>query len=81
MTQPNYEEREIWTTGRRGCDTSVSATIYPHIIVATACPESITERQTEKALNREFPRHTFVFNGFGGHYIRCDADRFPNDGV
>ena len=78
---PNYEEREIWTTGRRGNTACVTATIYPNSIVATACPESITERQTEKALNREFPRHTFVFNGFGGDYIRCDADRWTDDGL
>lgn len=78
---PNFEEREIWTIGRRGSTACVTATIYLNSIVATACPESVTEHQVEKALNREFPRHTFVFNGFGGHYIRCDADRFPNDGV
>ena len=83
MTQANYEEREIETTGRYQCITNVSATIYPHSIVATAEGEHITERQMERALNREFPRHTFVFTacGGGGDYIRCDADRFPNDGV
>ena len=81
MTQTNYVTHEIWTTGRRQCDACVTATVYPRIIVATACDESITERQMEKALNRKFPRHTFVFNGLGGHYIRCDADRWPGDGV
>ena len=81
MTQPNYEEREIWTTGRRGCNACVNATIYPRSIVATSDGEHITERQMEKALDREFPRHVFYFNGFGGDYIRADADRFTDDGV
>ena len=81
MTQANYEEREIWTTGRRGCNTSVSATIYPRSIVATSDGAHITESMMEKALDREFPRHVFYFNLHGRDYIRCDADRFTEDGV
>ena len=78
---PNYEILEIETTGRRGCITNVSVIIYPRNIVATSDGEHITECQMEKALDRQFPRHVFYFNEFGGDYIRADADRFTDDGV
>lgn len=79
--QPSYETREIWAKGRRSGVACVTATVYEHSIVATADGEHITERQMEKALNREFPRHTFYFNQMGGCDIRCDANRWTGDGV
>ena len=77
-----YETREIWTNGRRSGIACVTATIYPHSIVTTADSDHITEYQMERALGREFPRHTFHFNGHGGrHTLRADADRWTNDGI
>lgn len=76
----SYEERELWTTGRRGCVACVQVAIYPHSIVATAEPDHITERMMKKALNREFPRHIFYFSNIEWHH-RADADRWTNDGV
>ncbi len=79
---PNYDTREIETTGRYQCITSVEAIIYPRSIVATSDSDHITPQQMHQALRREFPRHTFTFNGLGGSYtLRADASRFPNDGL
>jgi hypothetical protein len=75
-----FEERDIWTNGRRGSPVCIAVTIYPHGIVATAEDEHITRRQMEVALNREFPRHTFVFNDLGGKgYLRADAEKEYQD--
>ena len=82
MTQPNYETREIWTTGRQQCSINVSVIIYPNTIVATADADHITQHQMRQTLSREFPQHSFIFNNQGGRYtIRADAGRWPFDGV
>ena len=82
MTQANYETRKIETAGRYQCITFVDAIIYPQAIVATSDSDHIAQYQMRRALDREFPRHTFVFNDTGGKYtLRADADRFPGDGV
>lgn len=75
------ETRELWTDGRRGCVACISIDIYPHSIVATADPERITQRMMERALDREFPRHTFYPSNKGGDYLRADADRWTDDGI
>lgn len=75
------KERKLWTSGRRGCNACINIIIYPHSIVATADPDSITERMMERALFGEFPRHHFCFNDTGGDYIRADADRWTSDGA
>lgn len=74
----SYTEREIWTTGRRGSVVCINVLVYPHSIVATADAQGITERMMEKALNREFPRHTFYWSA---HEMRADADRWVGDGL
>ena len=77
-----YIAREIQTTGRYQCITSVSATVYPHKIVAISDSDHITQYQMRRTLTCEFPQHTFVFNDTGGKYtLRADADRWPGDGV
>ena len=82
MTQPNYEEREIWTTGRRECITCITVTVYLTAIVALADADQITQYQMRRALDREFPRHAFTFNDTGGKYtLRADANRWIGDGV
>ena len=81
MTQPSCETREIWTTGKRRCTASIDVFFYPDILVATADGYLIEVHQVETALHREFPRHTFVFNGLDGDNIRADAERFADDGV
>ncbi len=82
MTQANYENLEIETTGRYQCITTVSATVYPHSIVAISDADHITQHQMRRALVGEFPDHTFIFNNTGGKYtLRADASRFPNDGA
>ena len=79
---PNYEILEIKTTGRYQCITSVSVNIYPNAIVAISDAEHITQFQMRRALTREFPMHTFIFNKSGGKYThRADAERFANDGL
>ena len=79
---PNYETREIETTGKSKCITSVSATVYPNAIVAISDSDHITQYQMRRTLTREFPHHIFVFNNQGGEYtLRADAERFSNDGV
>ena len=80
-TTPSYETREIETIGRYQCITSVYATVYPHTIIATGDAEHITQHQMKKMLDREFPRHTFVFNLYGRDCLRADADRWTGDGV
>ncbi len=81
MTE-QHETREIETTGKSECITSVSVTIYPRCIVALSDADHITQYQMDKALEREFPEHVFYFNAYGGKYTRrADAARFPNDGV
>lgn len=63
-------ETKIWTTGRRGCITCITATVYEDAtalfgennlvpIVASAESDLITPRQMEKALMKEFPGRTF----------------------
>ena len=81
MTQPNYEEREVWIIGRYKCTVCAIATIYPKSIVATAEIERVTVHQMKNALSREFPRHNFYLNADGRGYLRADAARFPGDGV
>ena len=81
MTQPNYEEREIWISGRYDCIINTNATIYPKSIVVTVEKEHVTVHQVKKALSREFPRHNFYLSDDGRGYIRADADRWTGDGM
>ena len=82
MTTPNYETRNIEATGRCQCITFVDAIIYPNSIVAISDSDHITQYQMRRTLDREFPRHTFIFNDTGGRYtLRADARRFTDDGV
>ncbi len=81
---PNYETREIETAGKSECITFVSVIIYPYPypIVAISDSDHITQAQMRRTLDREFPQHTFTFNGNGGKYtLRADAARWPGDGV
>ena len=80
MTERN-EPRKIWTTGRRKCATYIYVTVHPHCIAGTGDAERITPRQMEKALNREFPHHTFVLSLYGRDSLRADADRWVGDGL
>ncbi len=78
----NHETREIETTGRSECLTTVSAYIGAFIIVALSNAKHITVEQMKRTLEREFPHQNFFFNRFGGKgTIRADAERRPNDGV
>ena len=78
----NYETRDIQATGRQQCITSISTIVYPRVIVAISDSDHITQYQMRLALNREFPRHSFVFNGNGGKYtLRADAARWVGDGI
>lgn len=77
-----YQEKEIWTAGRRGCTACIAITIYEHSIVATAEKENLTAAMMERALKHEFPEHTFYNSDHGGNdYLRADADRWTNDGL
>ena len=81
MTQANYETRKIWTNGKQGCATYVYVTVHDHCIAGTGDAKHITARQMERVLNREFPRHSFVFNLYGHDCLRADADRWAEDGL
>ena len=71
---------EIWTSGKQGCVACINTIVSRHIIIATSEGKHITKPQMEKALNREFPQHTFVFSPYT-YFLRADAFRFPNDGL
>ena len=65
----NREEKQIWTTGRKG--QMVCITVEEHdngVIIVSALGEAITNAQLRRALQREYPRHTF--------YSWRDADEF-----
>lgn len=63
----SYQSQQIWTNGRKGSITCITATVYENgAIVASSEPEHITEHQMRKALEREFPGVEFsVSHGRG----------------
>lgn len=75
------ETKEIQTTGKRGATVCITIDkLRNGILIASANSERITERQFEKALAREHPRHTFYLRTEHGYYI-AQADPVHNEAL
>lgn len=72
--------RQIWTKGRRGCNACIEVSLNNLSVIATAESDHITPHQMLRALNKEFPRHTF-YNISDDDHLRMGADRWTNDGL
>ena len=82
IAPPQHKEIKIWATGYLGGEAAVNAIVYPKTIVATGDKESLTQRQMFRALERRFPRHSWVFYGpKSDWYWSATADRFLSDGA
>ena len=76
------EIRLIWTTGRQACVASVQIAISDNYVIAWGDRERLTPNMMKRALNKEFPRHTFIMQrAERDDDIRASADHWTGDGI